>query len=130
MLLYEHTQITFITANRNKIQVAKDVLADFDIKVHPLTLDITEIQNYDPLEIAIQKAESAYKITKQPIVVHDSYWEIPALNGFPGGYMKDVTTWLTAENFIDLMQNQTDRRICRYDTVIYKDQNQQKGLPT
>ena len=34
------------------------------------------------------------------IVVADTSWSIPSLNGFPGGYMKDVAEWFTPEDFI------------------------------
>ena len=62
----------------------------------------------------------------QPVVVNDSSWEIPALGGFPGGYMKDVANWFTAEDFLALMKDKNDRRIILHDVVAYFDGRQLK----
>lgn len=62
----------------------------------------------------------------QPVVVNDSSWEIPALGGFPGGYMKDVANWFTAEDFLALMKDKNDRRIILHDVVAYFDGEQLK----
>ena len=63
----------------------------------------------------------AYEKAGQPVVVNDSSWEIPALGGFPGGYMKDVANWFTAEDFLALMKDKNDRRIILHDVVAYCD---------
>ncbi|MDO4712451.1 MAG: non-canonical purine NTP pyrophosphatase [Candidatus Saccharibacteria bacterium] len=83
-------RIAFITGNPRKAEEATAVLATYDVAVEIMALDIDEIQHHDPLEITKAKARAAYQKAKRPIVVNDVSWEIPALNGFPGGYMKDV----------------------------------------
>lgn len=113
--------ITFATGNPHKLEEAKSVLKDYGIVVEPLQIDIDEIQHHDPLKITEAKVKSAYEKADQPVVVNDSSWEIPALGGFPGGYMKDVVGWFTAEDFLALMKDKNDRRIILHDVVAYYD---------
>lgn len=114
-------EIIFSTGNKNKIREATNACGLFDIKVIAKKLDIDEIQSDDPLKIAKHKASRAYELLNKPVVINDSFWNIPALNGFPGGYMKEVMNWLSAEDFIRLMTNKTDRKICVTECVAYKD---------
>ena len=117
-------KITFITGNPHKLEEARSVLKDYGIVVEPLQIDIEEIQHYNPLEITKAKVRAAYEKAGQSVVVNDSSWEIPALGGFPGGYMKDVVNWFTAEDFLALMKDKNDRRIILHDVVAYFDGEQ------
>ena len=119
-------KIAFITGNPHKLEEAKSVLKDYDITIESLQFDIDEIQHYNPLEITKAKARAAYEKAGYPILVNDSSWEIPALGGFPGGYMKDVANWFTAEDFLALMKDKNDRRIILHDVVAYFDGEQLK----
>ena len=73
------------------------------------------------LKITEAKVKLAYEKVDLPVVVNDSSWEIPALGGFPGCYMKDVANWFTAEDFLALMKDKNDRRIILHDVVAYFD---------
>ena len=119
-------KIAFITGNPHKLEEAKSVLKNYEIVVESLQFDIEEIQHYNPLEITKAKVRAAYEKADQPVVVNDSSWEIPALGGFPGGYMKDVANWFTAEDFLALMKDKNDRRIILHDVVAYFDGEQLK----
>ena len=118
--------VTFITGNPHKLEEAKSVLKDYVIVVESLRINIDEIQHHDPLKITEAKVKLAYEKAGQPVVVNDSSWEIPALGGFPGGYMKDVANWFTAEDFLALMKDKNDRRIILHDVVAYFDGEQLK----
>lgn len=87
-----------------------------------MPLPIDEIQSHDPTEIAIKKAAAAFQQLKKPLVVNDAYWTIPSLNGFPGGYIKDIAEWFTPEDFISLLQDKTDRSIIITECVVYQDE--------
>jgi len=76
--------ILFATHNKRKIGEARLGCRLFNVKVKPIKLDIEEIQSLDPKNISKHKAETAYSLVKKPIVVSDTFWNIPALNGFPG----------------------------------------------
>lgn len=114
-------EIIFVTGNKRKLGEAKSScdLFDIHVKQHPLSID--EIQSHDPSIIALHKAAQAFEILKSPIVVNDAYWNIPALKGFPGGYMKDVAEWFTPEDFISLMKNKADRSVVITECVVYQD---------
>lgn len=118
-------KISFVTGNQRKITDARAACAPFGIEVEQLKFHIDEIQHHDPLEISLHKARQAFAQAKQPIVINDASWNIPSLNGFPGGYMKDVMQWFTPEDFITLV-NGKDNKICCIETVIYTDGSEDK----
>lgn len=114
-------QIAFVTGNKNKFYEASKICEKFDIELLQKSLDIDEVQHHDPLEITRAKVISAYAVIGKPVVVNDSSWAIPALGGFPGGYMKDVSLWLRVKDFKALIQGQSDQAIYLTDTVAYYD---------
>lgn len=113
--------ILFATGNSRKISEANATLAPYEITVEPLKVDIEEIQHHDSSEIAKAKARAAYEVASKPVVVSDTTWEIPALGGFPGGYMKDISNWWTEQNWLDVMRNQEDKRIFCLEHIAYFD---------
>lgn len=114
-------KILFITGNKRKIWQAETCLSPFGIEIEAQDLDVHEIQSPDPLEISHAKAEAAYKLAKQPLVICDHSWSAPALKGFPGGYMKDANHWFEPEDFLALMKDKTDKSITLTETVVYTD---------
>jgi len=66
------------------------------------------------------------KRSLQPVVVTDTYWNIPALNGFPGPFMKFVAGWFTSEDFLNLMKDKTDRRVSFTESITYKNAKRTK----
>ncbi len=118
--------IIIVTGNKRKIGEAKLALQDFGIKLDSMQLEIDEIQSRDPVAIATRKAEDAYRVIKKPLVVTDTFWNIPALHGFPGGYMKDVSDWLSVDDFIKLMQDYDDKTISFTESIAYIDGTQTK----
>ncbi|MHB8362081.1 MAG: non-canonical purine NTP pyrophosphatase [Patescibacteria group bacterium] len=101
---------------------------DFGIKVKQVKLNINEIQSKDTLLISKHKVEEAFKIVNEPIVIADTSWSIPSLNGFPGGYMKDVSSWFEAKDFINLLKSKKDKRISFTECIVYKDKDITKVL--
>ena len=103
--------ILFATGNSRKIAEASRTLAAYDIEVEVIKIDIDEIQHFDPAEITKAKAT----------VASDSSWEIPALGGFPGGYMKDISAWLDTKDWLALMERHEDKTIYCHEHVAYFD---------
>lgn len=118
--------ILFATTNDRKIKEARQGCTLFDIEVEPVQLKIDEIQAADPHEIARHKIASAFALTGKPVVVTDTFWNIPSLNGFPGGYMKYVAEWFEAEDFLRLMKGKEDRRVAFTETILYQDEKETK----
>jgi XTP/dITP diphosphohydrolase len=115
------TTILFATGNSRKIHEARNTLEPFGISVDPIKISIDEIQHTDPAEITKAKARAAYAVAKRPVVVSDTSWSIPALGGFPAGYMKDISSWWQTENWLDIMAKQSDKRIFCLEHVAYFD---------
>lgn len=118
--------IYYITGNKGKIKVAEKFLKPHGLGIKQKELELIEIQS-DSLEtITIHKANQAFNKLKHPLLVNDAGWNIPALNGFPGPYMRYVNEWFTRENFLNLMRNKTDRRIIFTEYFCFKDENETK----
>lgn len=118
--------VLFATGNERKIKEAIAGCIGFNIKIEQIKVDIDEIQSHDPLRISIHKVNSVFKKLKKPVIISDTSWNIPALKGFPGGYMKDVAEWFSSEDFLDLMKRRKDKRISFTETLVYKDDSQTK----
>ena len=117
--------IAFATSNSRKIAESRKCLGQFGIGVVAVKVEVDEIQHHDPAEIAKAKARAAYEVTHEPVVVQDTSWKIPALGGFPGGYMKDVANWWKPEDWMRIM-NGLDRQIICLEHIAYCDGNQVK----
>ncbi|MDN5835141.1 MAG: hypothetical protein L0H36_00725 [bacterium] len=114
-------KLLFATGNSRKIQEARQTLDVFGIELEPVSVDSDEIQHSDPAEITKAKARAAYSQLGKPVVVSDTSWSIPALGGFPGGYMKDIGAWLQAEDWLALMSRHADKTIYCHEHVAYYD---------
>lgn len=116
-------KVTFVTGNQRKLGEAKQACQPFGIEIVQRKLDIDEIQHHDPIKITQHKAKEAFRLINKPLFVNDASWNIPALQGFPGGYMKDIASWFKPEDFLALVSQKQDRRICCVETIIYKDKS-------
>ncbi len=115
--------LSFVSTNKDKINMAKRELDTFGIRFKPVKIDLIEIQSESARTIAIDKAESAYKIVRKPLIISDHVWEFPALNNFPGPYMKYMNIWLKSEDFLNLLRPYTDKRLIFKENLIYKDKD-------
>jgi len=120
------SDFTFVTSNEHKALTARIICDRYDVKFDSEDLDIVEIQDDDGEVIAADKARQAFKACSSPVVVNDTTWIIPGLNGWPGPYMKQMNTWLTPEDFVRLTANLEDRRIIQRSILAYKDADQEK----
>ena len=119
--LFLMTKFLFATTNAQKLEIARVICATYQCTVEPVALEIDEIQGEDAELILRDKAKRAFELTGKPVVVSDDCWGISALNGFPGAYMKSMNHWLTADDFLRLMDGLDDRRITLYQGLAYTD---------
>lgn len=115
------SEILFSTSNPEKTLIAKTICSAKGLNVEQISLDIDEIQGEDPKVIAEDKVRKAYQKIKKAVVVSDDSWDIPALNGFPGPYMKSLNHWFKAEDFLRLMDGINDRTIIIHQYLSYFD---------
>lgn len=78
-------------------------------------------------------AEQAFKILGEPLIVNDAEWNIPALNGFPGPYVRYINEWLSPDDFIVLMSRHEDKKVFYKEVITHIDReilrrNQRRGL--
>lgn len=118
--------LALVTGNQDKFRDAQAVLHEFGIELEQLDLPVDEIQGFDTEKIAVHQAKEAYRLARRPVVVQDTFWNILALRGFPGAYMRYVSGWLRAEEFLALMADKTDRTVIRTHTVVYYDGKRSK----
>jgi XTP/dITP diphosphohydrolase len=117
---------TFVTSNNHKLLTAKTVCGQFGIAFDHQATDIVEIQADDGAVIALDKARQAFELVKGPVAVTDDNWAIPALNGFPGPYMRYMNQWLTPADWLNLTRDLEDRRINMRHVIAYKDRQAEK----
>ncbi len=77
--------LTFVTSNKNKVREIGQILGP---EVRIRELDISEIQSLDLDQVVSAKAKAAFQVVKKPVVVEDVSFEIEALNGLPGTFIK------------------------------------------
>lgn len=118
--------LCFVTENRDKIANATTILSGYNIQISARHAHLDELQS-DSLEYIIRhKAQQAFQIVRQPLVVKDDGWYITALNGFPGPYMRYINQWLTEQDFLNLLKPHTNKEVVFREFVCYLDQKQQK----
>ena len=121
-------QVLFVTGNQEKVREAAYACRDYDIDIIQKEVSVSEIQHHDPDEITRHKAFAAYEILGEPVVVNDSSWSIPALGGFPGGYMKDISGWLSTDDFARLMAGNKDKSIILTEVTAYFDGSEYRAF--
>lgn len=114
-------ELVFSTGNTSKYSYALDVCGQYGIGLTQSSQEIDEIQGEDEAKIALDKAAKAYDLLQRPVIVTDDSWAIPGLGGFPGAYMKSMNHWFRPEDFINLTQPLTDRRIFLTVCLAYQD---------
>ncbi len=110
-------EILFVTTNKGKVMSLQNRLSKDLFTITQKELDIVEPQGISSTEVSIAKAKYAYSLVKRPLIVQDSAFHIPALNGFPGVYIKYIEESIGIEGLIKLMKNVNDRS-CYFDQSI------------
>ncbi len=110
-----------VTNNKDKFTSAVSRLAQFKIELIQKKLKIIEPQEENIKKVATSKARQAYELLRQPVIVSDTGWSIPALNGFPGPFMHFITKWFTGEDLARLCKGITKRTVIIENIAVYKD---------
>lgn len=117
-------EIVVVTGNKRKVRQAQDAMEPFGVAVVGESVAVDEIQTPDNdvhgIAVARRKAEDAFKLLLRPLIVCDQHWEIPAVGGFPGAYMKDMDRLLKPEDVLAMLDGK-DRSIHLYENVVYTD---------
>src|SRR4030043_2433592 len=103
------SNLVVVTSSKNKLSEINQILGT-NHKVS--RINIAEIQSLDLDEVITQKAKDAYKIIKKPVLVEDISFEIEALNGLPGTFIKFFLKTLGTEGTVALVsKKKTDKKV-------------------
>jgi XTP/dITP diphosphohydrolase len=116
--------LIYITGNDVKFNVASQVFTNTEIVLLQKNLSTPELQSKSVQEVAMYSADWASKELNQAVMVTDAGFYIEALNGFPGPFIKYVNEWFSAEDFINLMHDKTNRSIIIQDCLAYCQPNE------
>ena len=112
-------EIIFVTGNQLKFESAQTVLRSYGIEPIQKTIDLPEIQALTTEEIAGHSAKEASNIFKANVVTSDVGYFIKALNGFPGPFLKQINSWFSAQDFLNLMKDKDNREVEIVETLAY-----------
>lgn len=115
--------IHFLTGNKGKLAIARDVFSEYGLSLEQADLDIPEIQSLDVAEVARASTEFASSNLNGIIIKSDVGYYFEALQGFPGPLIKWINQTLSASDLMALMHGKTNRRVvlreclaCRMET--------------
>jgi XTP/dITP diphosphohydrolase len=111
--------LIYVTGNSVKFDVALKTFTNTGIVLLQKKLDTPEIQSKSVQEVAMYSARWASKQLNRPVIVTDAGFYIEALNGFPGPFIKFVNDWFSADDYINLMKDKTNRTIIIQDCLAY-----------
>lgn len=83
-----------MTGNPDKLAEARRLCAT---EIRAVEVDLPEIQSLDIQTILRGKAEEAYRLLRQPLIVEETGLELAVLNGFPGPLVKWMLAAVGAE---------------------------------
>lgn len=118
-------KITFLTTNREKMQIALEATEKSNFEIISEKIDIPEIQDDDIEIIAKESAKYAANVLQKPIVINDQGLFIEVLNGFPGPYSKYVEDKLTPQKILRLMDDEKNRKAYYKSILAYCEPNKE-----
>lgn len=113
--------IIFASGNTEKFYIAQSACRPYDITLVQQPSGVDEIQAEDPETVIRDKVKRVFEELNQPVIVSDDSWAIPALQGFPGPYMKSINQWLSMQDWLNLMKPYEDRSVILIQLLAYYD---------
>ena len=102
-----HNEIFYATGNKNKFEVARDLLAALcpTITLTQLAFDFAERQTSDQAAISREKALAAWRMVHAPVLADDAGVYFDAYPGFPGFMTKYVWQSLGEDGIFKLLED-------------------------
>jgi len=118
--------VFFASSNVHKYEEAKEILAEFGIKLGFYQTNLVEIQEDSLSKIAEQKVLDAFNRCKNAVIVEDDGLFIDSLSGFPGPFSSYVFKTIGNNGILKLVE---DNRGAKFRAVIaYCDSNKKPKL--
>lgn len=109
--------IAFVTSNAGKFATAAEHLARVGVDLEQVRLDLDEIQSGSVRQVALHKAQQAFRAIRRPLLVEDSGFYIDEFDGFPGPLVKHLVNAIGAEGMARLADLTKTRR-CHFEGVL------------
>lgn len=113
--------VTFASTNQNKFREVQSILSPHGIQADFMQADLLEIQSDSLVEIAREKAKSAYARAERPVIVEDDGLYIDALQGFPGQYASHAFKTIGNAGILKLLEGAQDRSAHFRSVIAYFD---------
>ena len=112
-------EIIIVTGNAGKYKIANNIFKEKGLNLMQEKIETPEIQSYNVEDVSAYSALYAAKALNKPVIKSDVGYFIPALNGFPGPFVKYINGMLSSEEILKLMENKTDRTIFLKECLTY-----------
>ncbi|HJU12915.1 MAG TPA: RdgB/HAM1 family non-canonical purine NTP pyrophosphatase [Candidatus Nitrosotalea sp.] len=109
------SDLFFASSNRHKFEEAREILAQFGLRLRFFRYSLEEIQSEDLSEIARHKALQACMQCPGPVIVEDAGLFIDSLNGFPGPYSSFVFDTIGNRGILKLVSS---KRAATFRSII------------
>jgi len=103
--------ITFVTGNETKVRHAIEAMKGLGIEIVGKKLDLVESREEDPAIVVSEKANQAYDLLLDNLMVEDSGIFIRALGGFPKTFVHFAEDTLGIANILKMMEGVEDRYV-------------------
>jgi non-canonical purine NTP pyrophosphatase (RdgB/HAM1 family) len=123
-------KVYFVTTNKLKLSIAKKALEKHGIEIENIDIETPELQAFSSKEIVEYSVKYAFDKIKKPVIKTDVEYNINALRGFPGPYVKYLNKWLTAQDILKLMEGKKDRTMDIIEYMSYYDGKNLKTFST
>ena len=101
----------FVTSNNKKFESLSKMLAPVEINLLRLEYDFDEGRNLSIESVTKSKLKQAKQaFPGKKLIVDDRGFFIPALNGFPGPFVKLLLDSFSYKGLVKLMDGESDRR--------------------
>ena len=112
-------KIIIVTGNIGKYNIANNIFKEKGLNLMQEKIETPEIQSYNVEEVSAYSALYAAEKLNNPVIKSDVGYFIPALNGFPGPFVKYINGMLSSDEILKLMENKVDRTIILKECLTY-----------
>lgn len=113
-------KITFVTGNLNKVRELENYLG---LKVIQKELDLLEIQSLDVEEVTKVKAQKAYDLLGEPVLVEDTALTFLTLGKLPGPFIKYFLESIQNDGLVKLLNTFESREAVATTCFALADEN-------
>lgn len=117
-------KLFYATTNDGKVASLQKRLEDVEVVKVPL--DIPEPRASHVEEIALAKAQIAYRELQHPVVVNDSGFYIDSLKGFPRAYVNFALETIGLDGILRLVRDDASRQCKFRECMVFTDGDEDK----